>query len=525
MKNIFVFVLLGTFILVSSLMFASELYVSFDNFYPIFTSEIYVSYELYPRKPYPESYPKNDEISLRIRGINKHLAGIVSDTITDMLWNPARLPSKSFISFRVPNRIVTSLPGPLKTRLGILLEGSYSESENKYREKEPSYYYWDYHYTDYLNSHSSSHSGNTYKGVLLGSKQVNPNTCIGLRLDYSLKPNTSSDDWIYRYTRERNYDSYERLDSRDDIREYNGADTTSSWSLGIGILSSIRKSDVEIVLMYRNQKELGHFLDSRRENGYGEYIRTYDSTTYTDIHNFESERLAEEYDFLNPQIWSLGMRLSRDITPTSTFRTIATLYKGYGDAQRERKNLRYYYEDRYYSYSDPDTFYAHGDTSESYQEDESVLEGDANILGGLLALGQEFSVSPKLSGGVGIRISYEKSEVKLTGTRDEVYDTLTSHSAIEEKSIGRKTYVYLPMGIEYRPIPEIAVRFGISIYGFHHLLEENTSEGYSKSKYTNGPYYNISFGAGYNWKRFKFDIYTMDVAAIKSWEIELCYSL
>ena len=507
-KKIFIFVFLGTFLLISSPIFSSKLYVKY-----------YVSYDMY----YPKPYPNNEEISLRIRGINRYLAGIVSDTITDMLWNPARLPSVSFVSFQFPNRIITSLPGPLKTRWGILLEGNYYESENVYREKEPPYYYWDYHYTDYLNSHSSSYSGNTYKGVLLGSKQVNPNTCIGLRLDYCLMPYKNSDDWIYRYNRERNYDSYERLDSRDDIREYNGADTTSSWSLGIGILSSIRKSDVEIVLMYRNQKELGHFLDSRRENGYGEYIRTYDSTTYTDIHNFESERLAEEYDFLNPQIWSLGMRLSRDITPTSTFRTIATLYKGYGDAQRERKNLRYYYEDRYYSYSDPDTFYAHGDTSESYQEDESVLEGDANILGGLLALGQEFSVSPKLSGGVGIRISYEKSEVKLTGTRDEVYDTLTSHSAIEEKSIGRKTYVYLPMGIEYRPIPEIAVRFGISIYGFHHLLEENTSEGYSKSKYTNGPNYNISFGAGYNRKRFRFDIYTMDITAIKSWDIELAY--
>lgn len=474
----------------------------------------------------PASYAspsKTDEISLRIRAVNSHLAGIISDTITDMLWNPARLPSKSFVSFYVPNRIVTSLPGPLKTRWGILLEGSYRESENEYRETKP-FYYWDYHYTDYLSSSSSCYSSNTYRGVLLGSKQVNPNTSIGLRLDYSLRPYKSSSNRIYRHTRERNYDSYEWLDSRDDTGERNSADTTSSYSLTIGTLSSIWKSDLEIVLRYRNQKEIGHFLDSRGDSRYEEYTRTSDSTTHTNIHNSKFERLADEYNHLNPQIWSLGLRLSRDITPASTFRTIATFYKGHGDAQRERKNMGYYYRDSYYSYSDPDTSYARGDTSESYREDESVLDGDADILGGFLALGQEFTISPQLSGGIGIRISYERSKVNFEGSKDEVYDTSTSHSMVEEIDIERRTYIYLPMGVEYRPIPEFAIRGGVNLCGSYRFSEESTNGEYNRLKYTKGPDYDLSFGIGYNWRRFKFDIYTMDIAALWSWNIEVGYS-
>ncbi|OYD15224.1 hypothetical protein CH333_06135 [candidate division WOR-3 bacterium JGI_Cruoil_03_44_89] len=518
MKKIFSFVLLGTFWLSASPTYAAE-------FYPKLVINEDIAYKIkLPRYiPPPKT---DDEISMRIRGIGRYLAGIVSDTITDMLWNPARLPSKSFISLRVPNRIITSLPGPLKTRWGILLEGSYHKSENEHRDTEPSYHYpyWDYHYTDYLSSGSRYHSNKTYKGALLGSKQVTPNTCIGLRLDYHLNPHKSSGERIYRYTRESKYDGHERLNIRDYIDEHNSADTTSSYSFCIGTLSSIWKSDLEIVLGYKQQKETGKFLNSGTHTNHEEYTSTHDSTTHIDIHNDESEGLANEYDFLNPKIWSLGLRLSRDITPTSTFRTIAVLYSGCGDAQREEKNLDYDYHDYHYSHSDPETSYVYGDTTELYQEDETILDGDASILGGFLALGQEFSVSPQLSAGVGIRISYERSEVKLEGTRDEVYDTLTSHSMLKEKDIVRRTYIYLPVGIEYKPIPEIALRFGVDIYGFYHFSEKNANGWYNRSEYTDGPNYDLSFGAGYKWRRFKFDIYTMDIAAVRSWDIEMGYS-
>jgi hypothetical protein len=163
------------------------------------------------------------------------------------------------------------------------------------------------------------------------------------------------------------------------------------------------------------------------------------------------------------------------------------------------------------------------DTIELYHEEEATLNGDANILGGLFALGQEFNVSSKFSGGVGIRISYKRNEVKLEGTKDEVDDTLTSHSMVEEEEIERRTYVYLPLGIEYRPIPEFAIRGGVSLYGFYHFSEENLNGRYNRSERYSGPNYSLSFGAGYNWRRFKFDIYTMHVAEVKSWDIELGY--
>jgi len=495
MKKILVFLLLGTFWLGTSLTRASELYSG------------------------------NDEISLRIRSIDSHLAGIVSDTITDMLWNPARMPSKSFISFQVPNRIITLLPGPMKTRWGILLEGSYQESESEHRETGPSHYR--YYYTDYLSSISSSYSRKTYKGALLGSKQATPNTCIGLRLDYQLKPYKNSGDRLYRstYYYESNYDSHHQLEIRDAVREYNSADTTSFYSLSVGTHSSIWKSNLEIVLKYGKQKEASHFLDNWRDIRYAKYIRTYDSTTYIDIYNNESEELSDEYNFLNPKIWSLGFRLSRDITPASTFRTIALFYTGWGDAHRKRGNLGYNYRDRYHSYSDPDTFYAYIDTIESYHEDEATLDGDANILGGFLAIGLEFNVSPQFTGGTGIRISYKRNEVKLEGAKKEVNDTLTSHSIVEEKEIKRIAYVYLPLGIEYRPIPEFAIRGGVNLYGFYHFSEENLNGRYNKSKNFSGPNYTLSFGVGYTWRRLKFDIHTMDIAAVKSWNIEVAYSL
>lgn len=508
MKKILFFVLLGIVMLISPSSFASDVFVSYESL-------------SLPKRVYPEPYTKSSEISMRIRGIGAHLSGIVSDTLTDMLWNPSRLPSVSFISFRVPNRIVASLPGPLETRLGILLEGNYSISESKYSDTVPPDH--DLYYTDYLRRESRCSSSKKYKGALIGAKQVAPETFIGLRLDYYLEPKESNGDMVYLYAFERLYDSSEDLRNRDDVGEHNSADTTSSYSFSIGLLSSILDSDLEVVLRFREQKEESHFLNWRKGFEHREYTTTYDSIIHVNIDNYESEMLENKYDLVDPETWNLGARLSKDVTDVLTFRSIATFYRVYGDIQSNGENLSYFYGDYYYSYSDPDTFYAYGDTIELYEEGIASLEGEASILGGSLTFGFEFNLSSQLSGGAGIGFSYERDEVELEGSRDETNDTLTSHFTVEEKDIESNAYIYVPIGIEYRPVPEVALRTGLNLYGSYYFLEENIDGKYYMSKSTSGPYYDLSFGAGYNWRHFHFDIYTKDITEVWSWDIELAY--
>ena len=482
---------------------------------------LYDSYYITRHRDYISLLKPVDEFSMRIKSMDRNLIGIVSDTITDMLWNPARLPSKSFISCQVPHRLITSFPGPFGSRLGILLEGSYYKSESENRYTEPSGIHI---YTDYLRSISDKYSRNTYKGALLGAKQVTPNTCVGLRFDYSFKPYKNSEKYVFRYIRERDFDSHTLLSIREDINEYTKSDTVSSYSFSIGTLSSIWNSDLEIILGFASKKVASPLQDMETNSDYDEYTETYDSIINVDIYNYENQWMLDEYDFLNTKLWTLGFRFSKKITPTSTFRTVATVYRGSGDSQRRRENQDYYYRYRYHSHTDPDTSYIRSDTSETYEEIESILEGDVSILGGFLVLGQEFNFSPKISLGVGIKVSYERSELRLEGTKYEIDDTLTSQSVIDEMDIEKRAYIYLPLGIEYRPIPEIALRAGFSIRGSYQFSEDKINGESTRTKYVNGPYYDISIGAGLNWKRLDFDIYARDISAIRLWDIEVGYS-
>jgi len=497
----------------SSYIYASELNVIFVT--------LYDGYYKTKQRDYISLLKFEDEFSIRIKSMDRNLVGIVSDTITDMFWNPARLPSKSFISYQIPNRLITSFPGPFGSRWGILLEGSYSKSESENRYTEPSDIYI---YTDYLRSRSGSYFRNRYKGALLGAKQITPNTCVGLRLDYSLKPYKESEKRVFRYTRERDFDSRTLLSIREDVDEYTRADTVSSYSFSIGTLSSIWNSDLEIILGFVSKKVAIPLQDMETNSNYNEATEIYDSIIDVDIYNNEYQWMLDEYDFLNPKLWTLGFRFSKKITPTSTFRTVATVYRGSGDSQRRRDNQDYYYRYRYHSHTDPDTSYIRSDTSETYEEIESILEGDVSILGGFLVLGQEFNFSPKISLGVGIKVSYERSELRLEGTKYEIDDTLTSQSVIDEMDIEKRAYIYLPLGIEYKPIPEIVLRAGFSIHGSYQFSEDKINGESFKSKYVKGPFYDISIGAGLNWKQLDFNIYARDISAIRLWDIEVGYS-
>jgi len=513
MKKIYFKIAILIILGLSSYIYASELNVIFVTFYD--------GYYKTKHRDYISILKPEDEFSMRIKSMDRNLIGIVSDTLTDMLWNPARLPSKSFIICQIPDKLITSLPGPFGSRWGLLLEGSYYKSESENRDTEPSDIYI---YTDYLKSISSKYSRNTYKGALLGAKQVTPNTSIGLRLNYSLKPYKSSGERVFRYTRERDYGSRELLSIREDVDKYTKADTISSYSFSIGTMSSIWDSELEIILGFASKKVTSPLQDMETNSDYDEATGTYDSIIYVDIHHNESQWISNEYDFLNPKIWTLGFRFSRKLTSTSTFRTVATIYRGSGDAKRRRENQDYCYRYQYYRYTDPDSSYIRGDTTETSEEVESILEGDASILGGFLALGQEYNFSPKITLGVGIKVLYERSELRLEGTKYEVDDTLTSQSDIDEISIERRTYIHLPLGIEYKPIPEIALRTGFSIHGSYQFAEDKINRESTRTKYVNGPYYNISIGVGLNWKRLNFDIYARDISAIKLWDIEVGYS-
>ncbi len=485
---------------------------------------LYYSYDKTFPLDYVSSLITEDVFSIRIKSMDRNLAGIVSDTIADMFWNPARLPLKSFISYRIPNRLITSFPGPFGSRGGILLEGSYNTSESEYIYPVPSD---SYIYTDYLRNRSYSYSRNTYNGALLGAKQITPNTSIGFRFDYLLQPYNNNRNDVLRYTRERVPDNnYKYLYVRENVDEYTMGDTLSSCSFSIGTVSSIWNSDIEIVLGFANNKTAGSIQDTLADIYHDErtYTSDNDSVIAIDIYNGEEKQMLDQYDFFNPKFWTLGFRFSKGVTPTSTFRTVATIYRGAGDSERRREDRDYYCRDNYYSYTNPDTSYFRSDTSEAENGVEYILEGDTRVLGGFLSSGQEFNFSPKISLGVGIKVSYEKSEIRLEGTKYETEDTLTSQSFTDEVGIERKAYIYFPLGMEYKPIPEIALRAGFRIHGSYEFSEDKTNGKTFRSKYLNGPSYDINIGAGLNWERFNFDIYTQNISAIESWDIEGCYN-
>ncbi|MCK4351883.1 hypothetical protein KAW65_00565 [candidate division WOR-3 bacterium] len=461
------------------------------------------------------------ETSLRIASMGKQLSGIVADPVTDMLWNPARLSPESFLLFQLPNKLFTTFPGPKNTRWGLFLKGDYSSSTSESEDTglpNPDY-------TSYINRSKSENSSKIYKGILLGSSKVSSNTCIGMRFKYESRPSQHISDYYHQSTYEYEYDdgSYRRLQTHESTNKNRRGNTFSSYSLRLGSFSELGNTDLEFFLKFDSQGDTSYNFSSYSSGNYREYERTYDSTTHINIDDDAYERLTDEGNGSKPRIFGCGIKLSRHFSPSSVLRAIGTFHIGSGNAKVDRRDRNYYLHEYSHSYSSPDTSYIIADTSESIDEEQDLLDGSERLIEGSFILGQELLITPQLLVGVGAKVYYYNSELRVEGTRDEIEDTSSSHTNIKEKDIHTDIDIYLPLGIEYKPIKPFSIRFGVTIYGKYDFSDRKTDGHYHSSKSTSGPDYTLNFGLGYNWRRFNISIYTYDITNIYSWNTEASY--
>ncbi|MCK4321755.1 hypothetical protein KAX08_04475 [candidate division WOR-3 bacterium] len=458
------------------------------------------------------------EYSHRIVAMDRDLSLIVKDSLTDMLYNPANLMVRNLLFLRYPYRIGVVSPFPFKMRFGAFLEGFYNKISSSENQSSSSRLYYDEFFSK--RTYIEERKDENYKGVFLMAKDISPSTSLGIRYTYAINnfiKEREIEDTIYYEDNEDNL----RIIKREgyDLYRDNIEDKISSHTIVLGV-HTVFSNEINLECLLGFKKEEEHFIYENLDKDFYLYEdwRIYDGdSSYYKRRNVRDNFIDESVSSI-PIIGNFGIRLFKE---SEKIRRVAvcSFSWGEGDEERERSKDRYRLDERYNSRWN-DTTYSSGDTLTDSIYNLLSVKGDRNIFAISSALGEERKILPNLMVGYGIRLFYIRDESQLEGEKIEEDTT-----SIKVTYIDREAKVSFPIGFEYKPIKEIAIRIGGSIYGVYDFYKEKVGENYESRERIRGPYYRINSGLGFNIKdKLIIDVLAGDLTNIKNWKVELIYN-
>lgn len=458
------------------------------------------------------------EFSNRIRALDEDLRLIVKDDLTDMLYNPSYVMKRNLLYLRYPYRIGVISPFPLNIRFGAFIDGSFSKNSGSERQISNSSQYYEEYFYNRISSYERKYED--YKGILIMSKDISINTSLGIKYTYEFNNyRLESESEYTRYLKYFDDNLLIREEDRYGLNKRKSKDRISSHRIALGT-HTVFGDKLNLDCLLELKKEDDKILDESESDDLSDNERWYISDGDSSYYRRREIRdnFGKEYIISTPIVGNFGLRLSKegkDIRRVG----VCSFFWGKGDEERDIVEDSYFLSE-YYDFFWDDTTYSRGDTLTDSIYNLLSVKGDRNIFAIMSALGEERKILPNLMLGYGIRLFYIRDESQLEGEKIEVDTT-----SIKVNYIDREAKVSFPIGFEYKPIKEIAIRVGGSIYGLYDFYNERIGDEYNRREIISGPYFRINSGLGFNIKdKFIIDVLARDLTNIGNWKVELRYN-
>lgn len=500
-----------------------------------------------------------EDVSLRIKALGEDFVGIIEDTETDILFDPARLneldkktifsifhydpgyfyPKRedeiyenpflktTKISYKIPAKgnslylggfFPKALP---RTGIGFFVGGSVYE----YFSSQPQGEYIDYRYWSdeiYKSEQWSTYknSADHYYFKIFNSFELIPNATVGISYTYNTcsneyKRDRGSERWRYNISSlDTTYKS--TYDWQDCFK-----DTSKAHLFKISLLFNLNeRSKIDLISSYTLLKDGSEDLYTRLDNQFSR--REHSDTNYYDLdeHSMNSERADDETQGSELKVWRFGIRFVKKVGEFDQIRLLSFFESGNGTISEKDKTDEIYDWSHYSIHiSDGDTTTL-GDTASADTRDVSTGSGDRRYIWGQLGVGWQKRTNDNFSLMIGLKSSFSKDNQEETivdsfaCTSDTTSYSTTS--TYEEETESRAIFLSLPIGIEYEAHPKITIRFGVNPNFFHEEKKIDGEKEYNKKL-------GVDYSAGIGFKlsdRFFFDIYIpYSLGSFKQWEV------
>lgn len=467
-----------------------------------------------PSVPMPES---NISPSLRMQGLGSELTGIMTDNLTDMLWNPARLPMQNEIVGEYPNKVICVFPGPFGLKLGTVGEISRYIS-NYSTESSYSEYYDKYYYFNKQESYLVQQNG-----ILLISKNISDKSVFGIKYKYENFPYEMKEISVYNKldTTQSPYDYYRVVKNGRNSLKNNRTDLTHSFTIG-WFQELSKNSDLELLFGVQLNDRNTYSFSERKYSDTTFRKRQYNDTSgYVNfVANNRMDFLGKQNDIATPVSIGIGGKYSKKLSDRLTFRIASMTYVGKGTVKSISDSGSSYHFRRayYYSYVGADTTWYSDSSSYSSVVPGDSLTGEAIVVSGFFKTGGEINVASNIIAGFGLYLSYSYLDLPIKG----IIDTVPTEESYSYKSIS----IGIPFGFEYTFPKDISLRIGLLAIGRYHssIIEENNVR--IEVSYFRGPFFTKT--AGFGWKlspSINLDIYARGFTNVEAWSFQIGYKL
>jgi hypothetical protein len=514
---------------------------------------------------YPVDSTRASEVSLRMKGLGKDLAGFVSDPETDILRNPARLSemSRSEVLTVFEPRSYKSKTGEIrnptlalkgffpdlissKFGFGFFSEGSEETSPYGFLSKRKDVNRYDP--TIVEDEVMSTNLQESRRLVIEPFLSWAPKPRVRFGFSYDYGKGIKNQEGIRESSRIAidlfTNDTLDLSNSNSEIESGNNL-TTHNFKLGM----AWDLGEMNFLEILGNLKLI---KDDSSDYHVNELTRTSDRE-WTDIfsdssyrYTIESGNFSREVEEDRPLLLDgkeveLGLKFSRKITEETTLRLLGNLTRGIGDLSGNHmelsdiKNEDYYFT---YTFADTETTYTYtnAETLYSFSENASIVTGDWDFLSASLGFGLEKRLSNRILLGIALKGSYgqnvikQKENIILTFQSDTTASETTTvvlTDEIDEKITRNRGNIVLPLGVELTLHPNVSLRFGVSPKVDFEEEKTEISGSLSQSSVEREVNFDYSLGLGYHiTKNLFLDVFTESgLSTITSWEVGALYRL
>lgn len=489
------------------------------------------------------------EVSLRIKGMGRELAGIVSDSETDILKNPARLGEMrrsevlALFEPRIEGReshpgiaFKSFFPGSISSRSGFGFRGE--GTENKFSTSGPQIYE--------PNSFSSS-TVESRSFLITPFFSWNPTSNLGLGIRY---------DYGRALEDQEGREEYERIvfdpSTNDtflidqDVRKSDEENKLNNHILQMGMISDV---GVGITLEVLGKLTLVHgdsvdYIERESiEFSKSEWTSTSsDSVTYNSNQlNFSRETLQDRNLLLEGKEMDLGFRVSRIVSDKTVLRLIGNVGKGLGNLSGNNENAANVTREDYFTsfivVADTETtsITTSAETLYSISEGLKSITGDWDFFSTSLGVGLEHRVSNRVLLGVALKGFYSRDikEWEEKGPTSSRSDTTVAETTFvitetedHEKAIRTAGNILLPIGVEFAlHYPDVLLRFGIIPEGKYEVVRTESEDLPIQTTLEQNLTLDYTIGLGYHFSEdLVFNVFFSDlVSSFKDWDVEVIY--
>ncbi len=499
-------------------------------------------------------------ISLRIKGLGDDFLGIVSDIESDLLTNPSLtpllksnelnltlLPYYKYGYYLNQNSVSSSLLFPLtfipKLSFGLHNQLVYSGS-GEYRKY---YYYYDNSFNSPRYHEYSQSDFLSYQQIVFLAFSLSPSVKLAPFYTFSNSPYTNEGEGSYEdYTIENGDTIY----GYRNLSHGRSDDDFFYHRFGFGGTFDFGKNSLQLVGSWKtgeNQINANSEGEHYNISSYG-YSYTYDSSYYYHFHHYrhlESDTTITE-KLINFDEIKITLRWQRRIDDKQSLNTILDLsntsFNPSGSEFEVSNDIsRDSLYERWRNYPNLESTRTEIDTPYGYYQKSLSLSGHTIITKAVLGLGYETPLTNNLQGFIGVKsvFNIEKDSSQRLGSEiiknmspyriPVLFDTTTDTNQVFTFDVTNRKgfYISLPLGFEYKILPFMTIRAGITPKVSYEKIGLKTEQGINPDITNKNIDLSYSFGTNIKLgRRLSIDGYNGgNLFTVRDWIVQMRYKL